>query len=71
MGQKTNPIGNRIGIIRGWESNWYGGKDYGDKLSEDDKIRRYVHVHNDGFCRLQTTYRHSLFHHTSWTPIRG
>ena len=44
MGQKTNPIGNRIGIIRGWESNWYGGRDYGDKLSEDDKIRRYVHA---------------------------
>ena len=33
MGQKTNPIGNRIGIIRGWESNWYGGDDYGDKLA--------------------------------------
>ena len=44
MGQKTNPIGNRIGIIRGWESNWYGGRDYGDKLSEDDKIRRYIHA---------------------------
>ena len=44
MGQKTNPIGNRIGIIRGWESNWFGGSDYGDKLSEDDKIRRYVHA---------------------------
>ena len=44
MGQKTNPIGNRIGIIRGWESNWFGGRDYGDKLSEDDKIRRYVHA---------------------------
>jgi small subunit ribosomal protein S3 len=42
MGQKTNPIGNRLGIIRGWESNWYGGSDYGDKLSEDDKIRRYI-----------------------------
>lgn len=42
MGQKTNPIGNRLGIIRGWESNWYGGNDYGDKLAEDDKIRRYV-----------------------------
>jgi len=35
MGQKTNPIGNRIGIIRGWESNWYGGNDYGDKLAEN------------------------------------
>lgn len=44
MGQKTNPIGNRLGIIRGWESNWYGGNDYGDKLAEDDKIRKYVHA---------------------------
>ncbi|MBC9795578.1 30S ribosomal protein S3 [Sinomicrobium weinanense] len=44
MGQKTNPIGNRLGIIRGWESNWYGGKDYGDKIAEDDKIRKYVHA---------------------------
>ena len=44
MGQKTNPIGNRIGIIRGWESNWYGGNDYGDKLAEDQKIRKYVHA---------------------------
>jgi small subunit ribosomal protein S3 len=42
MGQKTNPIGNRIGIIRGWESNWEGGKDYGDKLAEDYKIREYI-----------------------------
>ena len=42
MGQKTIPIGNRLGIIRGWESNWYGGNDYGDKLAEDDKIRKYV-----------------------------
>ncbi len=44
MGQKTNPIGNRLGIIRGWESNWYGGKDYGDKLAEDSKIRKYIHA---------------------------
>ena len=44
MGQKTNPIGNRLGIIRGWESNWYGGKDYGDKIVEDDKIRKYIHA---------------------------
>ena len=42
MGQKTNPIGLRLGIIRGWESNWYGGNDYGDKLAEDSKIRKYV-----------------------------
>ena len=44
MGQKTNPIGNRLGIIRGWNSNWYGGRDYGDKLSEDNKIRKYINV---------------------------
>ena len=44
MGQKTNPIGNRLGIIRGWDSNWYGGSDYGDKLAEDDKIRKYIFV---------------------------
>jgi small subunit ribosomal protein S3 len=42
MGQKTNPIGNRLGIIRGWESNWYGGNNYGDKLAEDQKLRNYV-----------------------------
>src|SRR5690554_4587235 len=44
MGQKTNPIGNRLGIIRGWDSNWYGGKDYSDKLVEDEKIRKYLGV---------------------------
>ena len=44
MGQKTNPIGNRLGYIRGWESNWYGGKDFGDKLTEDDKIRKYINI---------------------------
>ena len=44
MGQKTNPIGNRLGIIRGWDSNWYGGRNYGDKIAEDDKIRKYIHA---------------------------
>ena len=44
MGQKTNPIGNRLGIIRGWESNWYGGNNFGDKLAEDAKIRKYLRV---------------------------
>ena len=32
MGQKSNPIGLRLGIIKGWDSNWFGGKDYADKL---------------------------------------
>ena len=44
MGQKTNPIGNRLGIIRGWDSNWFGGRDYGEKLAEDDKIRKYINA---------------------------
>ncbi|MGB0165786.1 MAG: 30S ribosomal protein S3 [Luteibaculum sp.] len=44
MGQKTNPIGNRLGFIRGWDSNWFGGKNYGDKIVEDDKIRRYLNA---------------------------
>ena len=42
MGQKTNPIGNRLGIIRGWESNWYGGKKFGNMIAEDEKIRMYI-----------------------------
>lgn len=42
MGQKVNPIANRLGIIRGWDSNWYGGNDYGDKIAEDAKIRTYL-----------------------------
>jgi len=44
MGQKTNPIGNRLGIIRGWDSNWYGGRRFEQKLVEDDKIRKYLNV---------------------------
>lgn len=42
MGQKCNPILNRLGIIRGWDSSWYGGKDFGAKLLEDSKIRQYL-----------------------------
>jgi small subunit ribosomal protein S3 len=45
MGQKTNPIGARLGIIRGWESNWYGNKkDFSTKLIEDNKIRTYLNA---------------------------
>jgi small subunit ribosomal protein S3 len=44
MGQKTNPIGNRLGIIRGWDSNWYGGRRFETKLVEDDKIRKYLNA---------------------------
>lgn len=42
MGQKVNPISNRLGIVRGWDSNWYGGKNYGDNILEDSKIRKYL-----------------------------
>ena len=44
MGQKVNPISNRLGIIRGWDSNWYGGNKYGDSLLEDSKIRKYLNA---------------------------
>ena len=44
MGQKTHPIGLRLGIIKGWESNWYGGKDFSDKLIEDEQIRAYLNA---------------------------
>ncbi len=42
MGQKVNPVGLRLGIIKGWDSNWYGGKSFADKLVEDQKIRKYI-----------------------------
>jgi small subunit ribosomal protein S3 len=44
MGQKVNPISNRLGFIKGWDSNWFGGDDYGDKLVEDQKIREYLNA---------------------------
>jgi small subunit ribosomal protein S3 len=42
LGQKTNPIGLRVGIIRGWNSNWYERKSYAAKIKEDDKLRSYI-----------------------------
>lgn len=42
MGQKTHPVGFRVGVIRGWDSNWYENKSYATKLKEDDKLRTYV-----------------------------
>jgi small subunit ribosomal protein S3 len=55
MGQKANPIGNRLGIIRGWESNWYGSKkDYSKKLVEDHKIRTYLNarINKGGIAKI-------------------
>ena len=55
MGQKANPIGNRLGIIRGWESNWYGNKkDFAKKLIEDHKIRTYLNarINKGGIAKI-------------------
>ncbi|MCO6477915.1 MAG: 30S ribosomal protein S3 [Phaeodactylibacter sp.] len=70
MGQKTNPIGNRLGIIRGWESNWFGGKDFADKVVEDEKIRTYLNarIAKGGIARIiieRTLKRITVTIHTS------
>lgn len=70
MGQKTNPIGNRLGIIRGWDSNWFGGKDFSDKVVEDERIRKYLRarVTKGGIARIiieRTLKRITVTIHTS------
>jgi len=70
MGQKTNPIGNRLGIIRGWDSNWYGGKDFAKKVVEDERIRRYLvaRINKGGIARIiieRTLKRITVTIHTS------
>jgi small subunit ribosomal protein S3 len=42
LGQKTNPVGFRVGVIRGWDSNWYENKSYAGKIKEDSKLRDYI-----------------------------
>ncbi len=44
MGQKTHPIGFRLGIIKGWDSNWFEQKNYASKLKEDEVIRNFIHT---------------------------
>jgi len=70
MGQKTNPIGNRLGIIKGWQSNWFGGKNFGDKVVEDEKIRTYLRarVNKGGIAQIiieRTLKRITVTIHTS------
>jgi len=70
MGQKTNPIGNRLGIIRGWDSNWFGGKDFAAKVVEDEKIRVYLkaRIQKGGIARIiieRTMKRITVTIHTS------
>lgn len=71
MGQKANPISNRLGIIRGWDSNWYGSKkDFGAKLIEDEKIRKYLNarISKGGISKIileRTLNRSTITIHTS------
>lgn len=70
MGQKTHPVGLRVGIIRGWESNWYENKSYADKLKEDDVLRSYIRqrLQKAGISRIiidRTTKNIILTIHTS------
>ena len=70
MGQKVNPIAMRLGFIRGWESNWYGDRDYAEKLLEDERIRKYIHarIYKGGIARIvieRTLKRITVTVHTS------
>jgi small subunit ribosomal protein S3 len=70
MGQKTNPIGFRLGIIRGWDSSWFGGKGFSEKLVEDQKIRKYVdaRIQKGGISKVvieRTLKRITLTIHTA------
>lgn len=70
MGQKTNPISNRLGIIRGWDSNWFSDKEAGNKLVEDEKIRNYLsaRVNKGGISKViieRTLKRVTVTIHTS------
>ena len=70
MGQKCNPIGNRLGFIKGWDSNWFGGKNYGEKIVEDDKIRKYLkaRINKGGISKMvieRTLKRLIITIHTS------
>ncbi|MEL7422614.1 MAG: 30S ribosomal protein S3 [Bacteroidota bacterium] len=70
MGQKTNPIGNRLGYIRGWDSNWYADKNYADNVIEDERIRKYLEarIPKGGIARViieRTLKRITITIHTS------
>lgn len=70
MGQKVNPTGLRLGIIKGWDSNWYGGQNFSEKLVEDQKIRKYINarIPKGGISRIvieRTLKRITLTIHTA------
>ena len=55
MGQKTHPVGFRLGIVRAWDANWYDDKSFSNKLQEDALVRNYVHnrLKKAGIARVQ------------------
>ena len=70
MGQKTNPIGNRLGIIKGWDSSWFGGKEFAQKVVEDEQIRVYLNarIQKGGISKIvieRTLKRVTVTLHTS------
>jgi small subunit ribosomal protein S3 len=70
MGQKINPVGLRLGIVRGWDSSWFGGRTFADKLVEDHKIRKYVdaRIQKGGISKVvieRTLKRITLTIHTA------
>ncbi|MBS42344.1 MAG: 30S ribosomal protein S3 [Nocardioides sp.] len=70
MGQKVNPVGLRLGIVKGWDSAWFGGKDFSDKIVEDHKIRKYIQarIPKGGISRVvieRTLKRITLTIHTA------
>jgi small subunit ribosomal protein S3 len=70
MGQKINPVGFRLGVVRGWDSNWFGGNGFSDKLVEDHKIRKYVdaRIQKGGIAKVvieRTLKRITLTIHTA------
>ena len=56
MGQKTHPIGFRLGTTRTWSSRWFATKEYASLLHEDAKIRRYIKRYNEGPKPIRWTY---------------
>ena len=55
MGQKVNPIGLRLGIVKTWESRWYGGKNYAEYILEDHKLRKFIKekLYHAGVSRIE------------------
>jgi len=55
LGQKVNPIGLRLGIVKTWESRWYAGKKYSDYILEDYNIRKFIKkkLYHAGISRIE------------------